>query len=68
MFFFQAYTVPYFELGYGQKPFIKAGCPINTCFTTSDRKMFPETELDAVIWHLRDKDRTLPNNRLVKLF
>ncbi|XP_068213041.1 uncharacterized protein [Palaemon carinicauda] len=47
--------------GFGQTPFIK--CPVKACVTTADRSLFPLEEVDAVIWHARGRDLTLPSKR-----
>ncbi|XP_068213043.1 alpha-(1,3)-fucosyltransferase C-like [Palaemon carinicauda] len=52
-----------FAFGLGQEPFIKAKCRINTCFTTADRTKFPVEEIDALIWHSRGADLSLPSKR-----
>ncbi|XP_066953047.1 alpha-(1,3)-fucosyltransferase C-like isoform X1 [Macrobrachium rosenbergii] len=59
----QAYGSKDFGLGYGREPFILARCPVNTCFTTGDRNRFKPEELDAVLWHFRANDRSLPSVR-----
>ncbi|XP_064093759.1 alpha-(1,3)-fucosyltransferase C-like [Macrobrachium nipponense] len=53
----------HFDIGFGQAPFILGKCPINTCFTTSDRGLFKHDEIDALIWHFRSEDRSLPKVR-----
>ncbi|XP_068213476.1 alpha-(1,3)-fucosyltransferase C-like [Palaemon carinicauda] len=63
LFWNDSYGSKYFGLGYGREPFIRAKCPVNTCFTTSDRNRFKPEETDAVLWHFRAKDRTLPSKR-----
>ncbi|XP_064093665.1 alpha-(1,3)-fucosyltransferase C-like [Macrobrachium nipponense] len=52
-----------FYFGYGQEPFIKANCPVSSCFTTANRSLFSPEEVDAVIWHARSDDQSLPSKR-----
>ncbi|XP_068213120.1 alpha-(1,3)-fucosyltransferase C-like [Palaemon carinicauda] len=53
----------HYDFGYDREPFILAKCPVNTCFITSDRKAFKPEEVDALIWHFRSLDRSLPKVR-----
>ncbi|XP_066953139.1 alpha-(1,3)-fucosyltransferase C-like [Macrobrachium rosenbergii] len=52
-----------FYFGFGREPFVKAKCPVNSCFTTSDRSLFSPEEVDAVVWHARSDDQSLPSKR-----
>ncbi|KAK3872913.1 hypothetical protein Pcinc_022043 [Petrolisthes cinctipes] len=52
-----------YGFGFGREPFIRGECRVNTCFTTANRTRFPLHQLDAVIWHVRSKDRSLPKER-----
>ncbi|XP_066953135.1 alpha-(1,3)-fucosyltransferase C-like [Macrobrachium rosenbergii] len=52
-----------FYLGFGQEPFVAAKCPISSCFATADRNLFSPEEVDAVIWHVRSGDKSLPSKR-----
>ncbi|XP_066953051.1 uncharacterized protein [Macrobrachium rosenbergii] len=52
-----------FYFGFGQEPFIKAKCPVSSCFTTANRSLFSPEEVDAVIWHTRSDDQSLPSKR-----
>lgn len=63
LFWNDFFNVKHFEFGFGQEPFLRAGCRVNTCMTTGDRTRFPPEELDAVIWHPRASDRSLPSMR-----
>ncbi|XP_064093660.1 alpha-(1,3)-fucosyltransferase C-like isoform X2 [Macrobrachium nipponense] len=63
LFWNEAYGSKDFGLGYGREPFIRAKCPVNTCFTTGNRSRFKHEELDAILWHFRSNDRSLPSVR-----
>ena len=63
LLFFQQFDSQHWGFGYGQEPFIRARCEINTCYTTKNRTEFPELEIDALIWHYWNPDKTLPKNR-----
>nr|XP_045619552.1 alpha-(1,3)-fucosyltransferase C-like isoform X1 [Procambarus clarkii] len=52
-----------FYFGFGREPFLRAGCRVNTCMTTADRSMFPHQEIDAIVWHFRSQDKSLPKQR-----
>ncbi|KAF2365079.1 Fucosyltransferase N-terminal [Trinorchestia longiramus] len=52
-----------FYFGVGHTPFIRAGCPVNSCFITFDRTVYPIEYVDAVIWHARDGDLSFPHHR-----
>ncbi|XP_064093767.1 alpha-(1,3)-fucosyltransferase C-like isoform X2 [Macrobrachium nipponense] len=52
-----------FYFGFGREPFVKAKCRVNSCFTTSDRSLFSLEEVDAVVWHSRSDDQSLPSKR-----
>jgi len=48
--------------GYGQDPFIKAGCPVTNCWATANRSDLSRS--DAVIFHAGDfNPKDLPNQR-----
>ncbi|XP_050692676.1 alpha-(1,3)-fucosyltransferase C-like isoform X2 [Eriocheir sinensis] len=57
------YGVKHFGLGYGHKPFLDAGCRVNTCLTTGNRQRYPPDQLDALLWHYRANDKSLPKKR-----
>ncbi|XP_042210045.1 alpha-(1,3)-fucosyltransferase C-like [Homarus americanus] len=57
------YGKPHYFFGLGREPFVRAGCRVNTCYTTADRLRFPLDQLDAVAWHFRAQDQTLPSQR-----
>ncbi|XP_042872431.1 alpha-(1,3)-fucosyltransferase C-like isoform X2 [Penaeus japonicus] len=63
LFWNDAYGSRHFGFGYGREPFIRAGCRVNTCTTTSNRGKYPLKDLDAVIWHFRANDKSLPAER-----
>lgn len=48
--------------GFGQQPFIDAGCKITNCIATDDRNLFNQS--DAVIFHAGDyQEHDLPSHR-----
>ncbi|XP_032782993.2 alpha-(1,3)-fucosyltransferase C-like [Daphnia magna] len=48
--------------GFGQQPFIDAGCQITNCLTTDDRSLFSQS--DGVVIHAGDyEERDLPTDR-----
>lgn len=54
-----------FTIGFGQNPFIQAGCKVTNCETTADRSMLNRSS--AVIFHslqFKKKDRPDPSTRL----
>ncbi|XP_071535700.1 alpha-(1,3)-fucosyltransferase C-like isoform X2 [Panulirus ornatus] len=57
------YGNKHFGFGFGREPFLRAGCRVNTCMTTGSRTRFPAEEIDAIIWHFRSKDKSLPDKR-----
>lgn len=61
--FFQDYYNKHFGFGFGREPFLVAGCRVNTCTTTGDRMRYSIKEVDAIIWHFRANDRSLPEDR-----
>nr|XP_027206512.1 alpha-(1,3)-fucosyltransferase C-like [Penaeus vannamei] len=63
LFWNDAYGNKHYGFGYGREPFIRAGCRINTCTTTAVRAKYPLKKLDAVIWHFRSNDKSLPAER-----
>ncbi|KAK4328604.1 hypothetical protein Pmani_001080 [Petrolisthes manimaculis] len=63
LFWNDAYSNKHFGFGYGREPFLRAKCPVNTCYTTSNRSLFPLNEIDAVVWHWRSSDRSFPKKR-----
>ncbi|KAF2368339.1 Lipid droplet-associated hydrolase [Trinorchestia longiramus] len=65
LFWNKFYESPDFDFGSGHEPFITAGCPVNSCYVTSNRTLFRLEDVDAVIWHGRDDDRSLPPKRQV---
>ncbi|XP_047739532.1 alpha-(1,3)-fucosyltransferase C [Hyalella azteca] len=52
-----------FWLGLGQEPFIEAGCRVTECYATHDRRLLPAERADAIMWHLRSNDKSLPEVR-----
>ncbi|XP_042232480.1 alpha-(1,3)-fucosyltransferase C-like isoform X2 [Homarus americanus] len=63
LFWNDGYSSKHFGFGFGREPFLRAGCRVNTCFTTGDRSRFPLKEIDALVWHFRSNDRSLPTVR-----
>nr|XP_045620426.1 alpha-(1,3)-fucosyltransferase C-like isoform X2 [Procambarus clarkii] len=63
LFWNEAYSNKHFGFGFGREPFLRAGCRVNTCMTTGDRSRFPLNEIDALLWHFRSNDRSLPRVR-----
>ncbi|XP_063883307.1 alpha-(1,3)-fucosyltransferase C-like isoform X2 [Scylla paramamosain] len=63
LFWNDDYYNKHFGFGFGREPFLVAGCRVNTCTTTGDRTRYPIEEIDAVIWHFRSSDRSLPEYR-----
>ena len=59
----QFFSKKHFGFGYGREPFVLAGCRVNTCIATADRDRYPISEVDAVLWHLRSDDKSLPKKR-----
>ncbi|XP_071524410.1 alpha-(1,3)-fucosyltransferase C-like [Panulirus ornatus] len=59
----QWYGKPHYGFGLGRQPFVRAGCRVNTCLTTAVRNRYPLDQLDALVWHFRAKDKTLPDHR-----
>ncbi|KAK7084032.1 Galactoside 3(4)-L-fucosyltransferase [Halocaridina rubra] len=53
----------HYTFGLGREPFIRAGCPINKCITTSNRTRYPLLDIDALVWHFRSSDKELPKLR-----
>ncbi|KAK7066658.1 Alpha-(1,3)-fucosyltransferase 7, partial [Halocaridina rubra] len=64
----QVFGKRHFGLGYGQEPFLRAGCRVNTCMTTANRKLFKMKDIDALIWHFRSDDRSLPPIRYPHIY
>nr|XP_045620427.1 alpha-(1,3)-fucosyltransferase C-like [Procambarus clarkii] len=54
-----------FWFGFGREPFLRAGCPVNTCMTTSNRSRFPLKDIDAVLFHYRSGDISFPKERFL---
>ncbi|XP_045620495.2 alpha-(1,3)-fucosyltransferase C isoform X1 [Procambarus clarkii] len=63
LFWNSAYDNMHYGFGFGREPFLRAGCPVNTCMTTSNRSRFPLKDIDALMWHFRANDRSLPATR-----
>ncbi|XP_042232481.1 alpha-(1,3)-fucosyltransferase C-like [Homarus americanus] len=63
LFWNDGYSNKHFGFGFGREPFLRAGCRVNTCFTTGDRSRFPLEEIDALVWHFRSNDKSLPTVR-----
>lgn len=53
----------HYGFGLGREPFVRAGCRVDTCFVTADRSRFALGELDALVWHFRSSDLSLPQVR-----
>ncbi|ROT71600.1 hypothetical protein C7M84_010077 [Penaeus vannamei] len=53
----------HYGFGLGREPFVRAGCRVDTCFMTADRSRFALGELDALVWHFRSSDLSLPQVR-----
>ncbi|XP_018019649.1 alpha-(1,3)-fucosyltransferase C isoform X2 [Hyalella azteca] len=58
-----AYGAEDFWFGLGQEPFIEAGCRVTECYATHDRQLLPAERADAILWHLRANDKSLPEVR-----
>ena len=52
-----------FKFGFGQKAFTSHHCRVSACYTTDSKDFFKPDELDAVIWSLSSKDKSIPKNR-----
>ena len=55
-----------FNFGFGQKPFVEAGCPVNNCHITNDKKALPVNSFDAILFHPRNMKQgkiPLPNQK-----
>ncbi|XP_069980103.1 glycoprotein 3-alpha-L-fucosyltransferase A [Penaeus vannamei] len=63
LFWNDAYLDKHFGFGEGRDIFKEAGCKVDACFATSNRRMFPLMEVDAVLWHSRSGDLSLPRIR-----
>lgn len=51
-----------FDFGFGQQPFIEAGCKVSNCFTTNDRSLLHQS--DAVLFDALNYDHSdLPQQR-----
>lgn len=56
---------PDFEFGFGQEPFIRAGCRHTNCYATNDRSWLDRS--DALLFHAHDYDhKDLPPYRFDK--
>ncbi|XP_042889422.1 alpha-(1,3)-fucosyltransferase C-like isoform X2 [Penaeus japonicus] len=53
----------HYGFGLGREPFVRAGCRVDRCFLTADRSRFPLESLDALVWHFRSGDLSLPEFR-----
>ncbi|XP_047470536.1 alpha-(1,3)-fucosyltransferase C-like [Penaeus chinensis] len=53
----------HYGFGLGREPFVRAGCRVDGCFVTADRRRFSAGELDALVWHFRSSDLSLPEVR-----
>ncbi|KAA0197302.1 hypothetical protein HAZT_HAZT006526 [Hyalella azteca] len=49
-----------FYFGVGRDPFLRAGCPVNSCYITTNRNEVPYQELDALVWIPLAEDRSFP--------
>ncbi|KAK4324303.1 hypothetical protein Pmani_005050 [Petrolisthes manimaculis] len=52
-----------FGFGVGREPFIRAKCPINTCYITTDHNLFPARQVDALVVHPFYSFSKLPSER-----
>ncbi|XP_042872471.1 alpha-(1,3)-fucosyltransferase C-like [Penaeus japonicus] len=62
-FNFQDFRTKHYGFGFGRAPFVRAGCRVDACLTTGQRHRFPPEEIDALIWHFRSDDKSLPEKR-----
>ena len=65
VFCYQYYGQNDFGLGFGQDPFLEMNCPVSKCYATSDRNLIDIERVDAILWNLGSKDKSLPKSRLV---
>nr|XP_027206514.1 glycoprotein 3-alpha-L-fucosyltransferase A-like [Penaeus vannamei] len=49
-----------YGFGTGRGPFQAAGCRVDACVVIIDRNLFPLEELDALVWHTRSRDVSMP--------
>ncbi|XP_047470885.1 alpha-(1,3)-fucosyltransferase C-like isoform X1 [Penaeus chinensis] len=63
LFWNDDYHNKHFGFGFGHAPFVRAGCRVDGCLTTGERGRFLPEELDAVVWHFRSDDKSLPGRR-----
>ncbi|KAA0202854.1 hypothetical protein HAZT_HAZT008540 [Hyalella azteca] len=52
--------LPTFYFGVGREPFLRAGCPVNRCYVTTDRTEVPYQEVDALVWIPLSPDKSFP--------
>ncbi|XP_069980067.1 alpha-(1,3)-fucosyltransferase C [Penaeus vannamei] len=52
-----------YGFGTGRGPFQAAGCRVDACVVIIDRNLFPLEELDALVWHTRSRDVSMPARR-----
>ncbi|XP_037783769.1 alpha-(1,3)-fucosyltransferase C-like isoform X1 [Penaeus monodon] len=52
-----------YGFGTGREPFQAAGCRVDACMVTIDRNLFPLEEVDALVWHTRSRDVSMPERR-----
>lgn len=52
-----------FTFGFGQEPFVKAGCKVTNCIATADRSLVNQS--DAILFHaLQFSKKDIPSHRL----
>ncbi len=55
------------RMGEGRVPFIKAKCPVDNCYFTSDRSLMSNlADYDALVFMMRSKNLLDQQNKLVK--
>ncbi|XP_018013214.1 alpha-(1,3)-fucosyltransferase C-like [Hyalella azteca] len=51
---------PTFYFGVGQDPFLRAGCPVSSCYITTNRTEVPYQKIDALVWIPIENDKSFP--------
>ncbi|XP_047737220.1 uncharacterized protein LOC108675342, partial [Hyalella azteca] len=51
---------PTFYFGVGQEPFLRASCPVSSCYITTNRTEVPYQQLDALVWISIENDKSFP--------
>ncbi|CAL4122202.1 unnamed protein product, partial [Meganyctiphanes norvegica] len=57
------YGNSHYYIGLGHMALKMAGCPVSNCILSSNRSRYPITDWDAIVWHFRSSDRSLPVHR-----